>query len=127
MTSITTFGILALTGLANGHGYLTVPKSRVGLGFEVIAHLDSEYPASDADKQAGTDTCPECTIQEPVSLWPDLDASASNGAVTTMGDHGGMFAYRICQNQELVDKFLDPEYLPINEEKQAAEDCFEEG
>ena len=43
------------------------------------------------------------------------------------GDHGGMFAYRICQDQAIVDKFLDPDYLPTEEEKQAAEDCFEEG
>lgn len=43
------------------------------------------------------------------------------------GDHGGMFAYRICQNQTLVDKFLTPGYLPTEEEKQAAEDCFTEG
>ncbi|RYO91964.1 hypothetical protein DL766_002317 [Monosporascus sp. MC13-8B] len=149
MASIATFGILALADVASGHGYLTVPKSRVRLGFE-----------------AGTDTCPECTIQEPVSPWPDLDAAAvgRNGpcgynarvsvdynqpgaswghepvvaytagqvvevqwCVDHNGDHGGMFAYRICQNQELVDKFLDPEYLPTDEEKQAAEDCFEKG
>lgn len=38
-----------------------------------------------------------------------------------------MFSYRICQDQELVDKFLDPEYEPTEEEKQAAEDCFQEG
>ncbi|KAF3942410.1 Glucoamylase [Dactylella cylindrospora] len=38
-----------------------------------------------------------------------------------------MFTYRICQNQELVNKFLDPNYLPTDAEKQAAEDCFEEG
>lgn len=43
------------------------------------------------------------------------------------GDHGGMFAYRICQDQALVDKFLDPNYLPTEAEKQAAEDCFEAG
>ncbi|KAI1248191.1 hypothetical protein MGN70_010440 [Eutypa lata] len=149
MTLITSFGVLALAGIVNGHGYLTIPKSRVALGFE-----------------AGTDTCPECTIQEPVSPWPDLDAAevgrngpcgynarvsvdynqpgASWGTDTVAtyaagdvievqwcidnnGDHGGMFAYRICQDQELVDKFLDPDYLPTDAEKQAAEDCFEEG
>lgn len=43
------------------------------------------------------------------------------------GDHGGMFSYRICQNQTLVDKFLTPGYLPTEAEKQAAEDCFEAG
>ena len=43
------------------------------------------------------------------------------------GDHGGMFTYGLCQNQTLVDLFLDPNYLPTNDEKQAAEDCFLEG
>ncbi|EAT79286.2 hypothetical protein SNOG_13402 [Parastagonospora nodorum SN15] len=38
-----------------------------------------------------------------------------------------MFAYRICQDQALVDKFLQPGYLPTEAEKQAAEDCFEAG
>jgi len=38
-----------------------------------------------------------------------------------------MFSYRICQNQTLVDKFLNPNYLPTEAEKQAAEDCFEAG
>jgi hypothetical protein len=47
--------------------------------------------------------------------------------VDNNGDHGGMFTYRICQNQTLVDKFLDPSYSPTEAEKQAAEDCFEEG
>lgn len=38
-----------------------------------------------------------------------------------------MFTYRICQDQALVDKFLDPSYLPTEAEKQAAEDCFHAG
>jgi hypothetical protein len=38
-----------------------------------------------------------------------------------------MFAYRICQDQALVDKFLTPGYLPTEAEKQAAEECFEAG
>ena len=43
------------------------------------------------------------------------------------GDHGGMFTYRICQNQTLVNKFTTPGYLPTDAEKQAAEACFEAG
>lgn len=43
------------------------------------------------------------------------------------GDHGGMFSYRICQQQEIVDKFLDPDYLPTLAEKQEADDYFEAG
>lgn len=118
-------------------------------------------------QQAGLDSCPECSILEPVSAWPDLDvapvgrsgpcgynarvsidynqpraglwgnspvARYSPGqtidvqwCVDNNGDHGGMFAYRICQDQALVKKFLTPGYLPTDEEKQAAEDCFERG
>ncbi|KAI1654697.1 carbohydrate-binding module family 20 protein [Daldinia decipiens] len=146
--------IVALAGsglitLIQGHGYLTIPASRTRQGAE-----------------SGRDTCPECTILEPVTAWPDVDeakvgrsgpcgynarvsfdynqpsadwgnkivATYSPGQVVDVewcvdhnGDHGGMFAYRICQDQAIVDKFLDPNYLPTEEEKQAAEDCFEEG
>ncbi|KAH8894735.1 starch binding domain-containing protein [Thozetella sp. PMI_491] len=132
-----------------GHGYLTIPFSRTRLGY-----------------QAGKDSCPECTILEPVSAWPDLDAAqvgrsgpcgynarvsvdyntptsdygtsvvatytagdvvSVQWCVDNNGDHGGMFSYRICQNQTLVDKFLTPGYTPTDAEKQAAEDCFEAG
>lgn len=117
-------------------------------------------------KKAGLDSCPECSILEPVSAWPDLNiapvgrsgpcgfnarvnidynkptANWGNSPVVTYragdvvdvqwcvdhnGDHGGMFSYRLCQNQTLVDKFLDRNYTPTNDEKQAAEDCFEAG
>ncbi|KAL5342771.1 starch binding domain-containing protein [Aspergillus crustosus] len=132
-----------------GHGYLTIPSSRTRLGFE-----------------AGIDTCPECSILEPVSPWPDLTAplvgrsgpcgynarvsvdynqpsehwgtepvvTYTSGetvevqwCVDNNGDHGGMFTYGVCQNQTLVDLFLTPGYLPTNDDKQAAEDCFLDG
>ncbi|OQE31236.1 hypothetical protein PENSTE_c001G01023 [Penicillium steckii] len=141
--------ILNLVTWANAHGYLTIPSSRTRLGFE-----------------AGIDTCPECSILEPVTAWPDLEEAQvgrsgpcgynsrvsvdynqpgdywGNSVVATYtagdivevqwcvdnnGDHGGMFTYGICQNQTLVDLFLTPGYLPTNEEKQAAEDCFLDG
>jgi hypothetical protein len=47
--------------------------------------------------------------------------------VDANGDHGGMFLYRICQDQNIVNKFLDPNSLPTEDEKQVAEDCFEAG
>lgn len=47
--------------------------------------------------------------------------------VDNNGDHGGMFSYRICQDQALVDKFLTPGYIPTDNEKQAAENCFQAG
>ncbi|KAH7007342.1 starch binding domain-containing protein [Ilyonectria destructans] len=133
----------------HGHGYLTIPKSRTRLGTE-----------------AGLDSCPECTIREPVSAWPDLEAATvgrsgpcgynarvsvdyntptsnyGNSPVATYkagdivdvqwcvdnnGDHGGMFSYRICEDQDIVDKLLTPGYIPTDAEKQAAEDCFQDG
>ncbi|KAF1835923.1 hypothetical protein BDW02DRAFT_578364 [Decorospora gaudefroyi] len=141
--------LLALVAGAHAHGYLSSPMSRTGL-----------------NAQSGADTCPECTILEPVPAWPDLDAAPvgrsgpcgynarvsvdynqpgpvwgsqpvitySSGEVVDVqwcldanGDHGGMFSYRICQDQALVDKFLTQGYLPTEAEKQAAEDCFEAG
>ncbi|KAI1407789.1 carbohydrate-binding module family 20 protein [Hypoxylon sp. FL1857] len=149
MKAVTALASSGLLTLVQGHGYLTTPSSRTRLGFE-----------------AGSDTCPECTILEPVTAWPDVDeaqvgrsgpcgynarvstdynqpgASWGTDTVATYspgqtvevqwcvdhnGDHGGMFSYRICQDQSIVDKFLDPSYLPTDDEKQAAEDCFENG
>ncbi|KAL4913905.1 hypothetical protein BDW62DRAFT_213913 [Aspergillus aurantiobrunneus] len=55
MMTSTALSFLALLPVVYGHGYLTIPPSRTRLGFE-----------------AGTDTCPECTILEPVTAWPDL-------------------------------------------------------
>ncbi|KAL2257135.1 hypothetical protein VTK26DRAFT_608 [Humicola hyalothermophila] len=141
--------VLSTASIVRGHGYLTIPFSRTRLGAE-----------------SGIDTCPECTILEPVQAWPDLDAAPvgrsgpcgynarvgvdyntpsadwgqkpvatySPGQVVDVewcvdhnGDHGGMFSYRICQDQALVDKFLTPRYIPTEAEKQAAENCFERG
>ncbi|KAH9871166.1 hypothetical protein J1614_006742 [Plenodomus biglobosus] len=141
--------VLAFATGVSAHGYLSLPMSRTGL-----------------NAQAGADTCPECTILEPVPAWPDLDAApvgrsgpcgynarvsvdynqpgprwGSQPVITykggetvdvqwcvdNNGDHGGMFAYRICQDQSIVDKLITPGYLPTEAEKAAAEDCFEKG
>ncbi|KAG8157689.1 hypothetical protein KVR01_012351 [Diaporthe batatas] len=149
MKSTSALAFASLVTSALGHGYLTIPSSRTRLGSE-----------------AGIDTCPECTIREPVEAWPNVTAATvgrsgpcgynarvsvdynqpsanwGNSPVATYtpgqtvdvewcvdnnGDHGGMFSYRICQDQELVDKFTNPNYLPTDAEKQAAEDCFQRG
>ncbi|KAK5993731.1 hypothetical protein PT974_07168 [Cladobotryum mycophilum] len=132
-----------------GHGYLSSPPSRVAL-----------------NAKAGSDTCPECTILEPVPAWPNLDSAKVTPrmgpcgfnqrvsvdynqpgshwgqpvatyhpgqtidvqwCVDSNGDHGGMFTYRLCQDQAIVNKLLTPGYMPTEAEKQAAEDCFEKG
>ncbi|CAI7593400.1 hypothetical protein N7533_011225 [Penicillium manginii] len=48
----------SLVAWGDAHGYLTIPSSRTRLGFE-----------------AGIDTCPECSILEPVTAWPDLETA----------------------------------------------------
>jgi lytic starch monooxygenase len=47
--------------------------------------------------------------------------------VDNNGDHGGMFSYRICQDQSIVDKFMTAGYIPSDDEKQAAQECFDAG
>ncbi|KAL4788879.1 starch binding domain protein [Aspergillus venezuelensis] len=137
--------------LVSCHGYLIIPSSRTRLGFE-----------------AGLDTCPECSILEPVPAWPDLTAAQVSRSgpcgynvrvsidyntpspsghwgtepvitftagsivdvqwcVDANGDHGGMFTYGICRDQDLINLFLTPGYIPTESEKQAAEDCFLDG
>ena len=64
---------------------------------------------------------------QPVITYNAGDVVDVQWCVDANGDHGGMFTYRICQDQALVDKLLTPGYLPTEAEKQAAEDCFEAG
>lgn len=80
---------------------------------------------------------------QPVITYKAGDIVDVQWCVDNNGDHGGtknrnpldtkanrsagIFSYRICQDQALVNKFLDPSYLPTEAEKQAAEDCFTAG
>lgn len=80
---------------------------------------------------------------QPVITYNTGDTIDVQWCVDANGDHGGMFTYRICQDQALVDKLLIPGYIPsvwpvtiymicadqnvADAEKQAAEDCFEAG
>ncbi|KAK6821850.1 starch binding domain-containing protein [Apiospora arundinis] len=148
MISATLFSLAFATSVS-AHGYATIPSSRTRLGFE-----------------AKVDTCPECTILEPVTAWPQLEgvpvgrmgvcgynqrvsvdynfpgASWGKETVATYapgetvevqwcvdnnGDHGGMFSYRVCQDQAIVDKFLTAGYEPTEAEKNAAQACFDKG
>lgn len=83
-------------------------------GYNARVSVDYNQPGSDW----GTETVATYTPGQVVDIEWCVDHN---------GDHGGMFAYRICQDQDIVDKFLDPSYLPTEAEKQAAEDCFEAG
>jgi hypothetical protein len=66
----------AFAASVQAHGYLSQPMSRTGLNAQVRAHESSESDASaHSFRQSGADTCPECTILEPVTAWPDVDAA----------------------------------------------------
>lgn len=91
------------------------PIGRSGpCGYNARVSVDYNQPGSDW----GSDVVTTYKAGEVVDVVWCLDHN---------GDHGGMFSYRICQEQAIVDKFLDPEYLPTDAEKQEAEDCFEAG
>lgn len=83
-------------------------------GYNARVSVDYNKPGADW----GTETVATYTPGQVIDVQWCVDHN---------GDHGGMFTYRICQDQDLVDKFLDPNYLPTDAEKQAAEDCFEAG
>lgn len=63
----------------------------------------------------------------PVATYKAGEVIDVQWCVDHNGDHAGMFSWRICQDQALVDKFLDPKYIPTEQEKQQAEECFQKG
>ncbi|KAK4120350.1 carbohydrate-binding module family 20 protein [Parathielavia appendiculata] len=141
--------ILSTAASVHGHGYLTIPSSRTRLGAE--AGLDScpecnilepvqAWPDLNAAPVGRSGPCGynarvSIDYNQPTANWGNsVVARYYPGQVVDVqwcvdhnGDHGGMFSYRICQNQTLVNKFLTPGYLPTQAEKQAAENCFEAG
>ncbi|CAI6097806.1 hypothetical protein V2G26_009201 [Clonostachys chloroleuca] len=141
--------IAFLAGQALGHGYLTKPMSRTGLNAQAgpdtcpecaILEPVTAWPDLDAAKVSRSGPCGynarvSVDYNQPGANWgKSTVATYKPGDVIDVqwcvdhnGDHGGMFSYRICQDQAIVDKFLDPNYLPTLEEKQAAEDCFQKG
>ncbi|KAI5867815.1 hypothetical protein GGS23DRAFT_197641 [Durotheca rogersii] len=149
MKSIALLAASSLVGLAKGHGYLTIPASRTRLGAEsgidtcpecAILEPVTAWPDLDAALIGRSGPCGynarvSVDYNKPADKWGRAPvATYRPGQVVDVqwcvdhnGDHGGMFAYRICQDQELVNRLLDPNYLPTLADKQAAEDCFEEG
>lgn len=83
-------------------------------GYNERSSLDYNAPSA----QWGTSTIGNFSAGETIDVqW----------CVDNNGDHGGMFTYRICQDQSIVDTLLDPDNVPTEDQKQAAEDCFEKG
>ncbi|KAL2104792.1 hypothetical protein VUR80DRAFT_9633 [Thermomyces stellatus] len=149
MKQAATLFLLSLATSVRGHGYLTIPHSRTRLGFEegtdtcpecqILEPVES-WPDLDAAPVGRSGPCgynARVDVDynfpagswgaEPVATYAPGEVVEVEWCVDHNGDHGGMFSYRICQDQDIVDKFLDPNYEPTEEEKQAAEDCFQEG
>jgi len=47
--------------------------------------------------------------------------------VSNIADHGGMYSYRICTDDSIVAKFIDPNYTPNNSDFTQMESCFQKG
>ncbi|KAG4426818.1 hypothetical protein IFR04_000249 [Cadophora malorum] len=133
-----------------GHGYMIEPDSRsvfgVGAGLDSCPECNilepvSSWPDLTAAPVSRSGPCgynarvgvdyntPRDGIwgQDPVVTYSAGQVVDVQWCVDNNGDHGGMFSWRICQDQALVDKFLTPGYIPTNAEKQAAEECFQAG
>mmetsp|Transcript_7717 Transcript_7717/g.13019 ORF Transcript_7717/g.13019 Transcript_7717/m.13019 type:complete len:262 (+) Transcript_7717:27-812(+) len=70
----------------------------------------------------------------PEHSWGNVVASYNAGdiidvewCVSDIADHGGMYSYRICQDDSIVAKFIDPSHTPDQAEMTALEDCFQAG
>ncbi|EAW12059.1 chitin binding domain protein [Aspergillus clavatus NRRL 1] len=149
MKPFATLVAFALATCVAGHGYMYIPTSRTRLGHEAgvdtcpecaILEPVQAWPSLDSAKVGRSGPCgynarDSIDYNQPTKNWGSKPVSAFKAGqeievqwcVDHNGDHGGMFTYRICQDQKLVSKFLDPSYMPTEAEKQAAEDCFEKG
>lgn len=70
----------------------------------------------------------------PEHSWGGIQATYKAGdvidiewCVSNNADHGGLYSYRICSNDELVGKFIDPNYTPNDTEMTLLEECFQAG
>ncbi|TPX55127.1 hypothetical protein PhCBS80983_g05574 [Powellomyces hirtus] len=133
----------------HGHGYLVKPSSRSRLATEAgkdvcpecaIVEPVNSWPDLDAAQVGRSGPCGfnarvsndynqpgPAWGQSPVVSYKAGDVVDVQWCVDANGDHGGMYSYRICQDQAIVDKFITPGYLPTVAEKEEAELCFRKG
>jgi len=71
---------------------------------------------------------------KPEQSWGKVQATYKAGdvidvewCVSNIADHGGLYSYRICQDDALVAKFTDPDHTPTIAEMTAMEACFQKG
>ncbi|KAI9002812.1 chitin binding domain protein, partial [Gaertneriomyces semiglobifer] len=140
--------VLCATTGVQGHGYLITPASRLKLnnlaGNDAcpecaILEPVAAWPDVTAAKVGRSGPCgynarSGVDYNQPGAAWGNVVATYKPGqeievqwCVDNNGDHAGMFSYRICRDAAIVAKLLDPNYMPTEAEKQAAEDCFQNG
>ena len=64
---------------------------------------------------------------DPVAIYNSGDIVDVEWCVSDAADHGGVYSYRLCQNDALVAKFLDPQHTPTESEMNLLEECFQDG
>jgi len=47
--------------------------------------------------------------------------------VTSSADHGGSYSYRLCHDESITAKFIDPNYTPNGDDHASLEECFQRG
>jgi len=47
--------------------------------------------------------------------------------VSTNADHGGSYSYRLCTDESIVAKYIDPNYTPNENDHAEMEECFQRG
>jgi len=71
---------------------------------------------------------------DPVAGWGAIQQTFTEGSivdvewcVSNLADHGGLYSYRLCTNESLVQKFLDAAHTPDEDEMAQLEQCFDKG
>lgn len=64
---------------------------------------------------------------EPVATYKAGEIATVEWCVSNIADHGGMYSYRICTDDSLVSKFIDPNHVPSASEMTDLENCFQKG
>jgi len=47
--------------------------------------------------------------------------------ITSSADHGGSYSYRLCTDESITAKFINPDYTPNGDDHAELEDCFQRG
>eukprot|EP00928_Gymnodinium_smaydae_P043163 TRINITY_DN28980_c0_g2_i1.p1 TRINITY_DN28980_c0_g2~~TRINITY_DN28980_c0_g2_i1.p1 ORF type:complete len:271 (-),score=17.40 TRINITY_DN28980_c0_g2_i1:115-927(-) len=70
----------------------------------------------------------------PEHSWGKVQATYRAGqiidvewCVSDLADHGGVYSYRLCVNDTITSKFIDPSYTPTAADEYALEACFARG